>query len=143
VDGNVLHRREGRRRGLEEVVAVELQRLAGRLRDEVLEVVAVDGLRLRERAVSCVRGAGVAGAARGAVWLVMVGVWTGGTTIARARCPLPGGEDEQRATPAISAAMRPRQRPEIPTPSSREKASYFCYDEPRADYSCAKRRMVL
>src|SRR5207248_10529465 len=45
-DGDVLYRREGGRCALEEVVAVELQRLAGRLRDEVLEVVAVYALRL-------------------------------------------------------------------------------------------------
>src|SRR5438067_7417078 len=45
-DRDVLYRREGRRRGLEQVVAVERQRLAGRLRDEVLEVVAVYALRL-------------------------------------------------------------------------------------------------
>src|SRR4051794_40409251 len=85
------------------------------------------------RALSCGRAAGGWGAARGAVWLVMVGVWTGGTVIGvgvvagvagavvvaepSGVAPVPvscARTAADSATLAMSAAAWAQQRPVLP-----------------------------
>src|SRR4051812_9030075 len=88
------------------------------------------------RALSCGRAAGGWGAARGAVWLVMVGVWTGGTGIGlgvvagavvvaepSGVAPMPvscARTAADSATLAMSAAAWAQQRPVLPTFTSPE-----------------------